>query len=385
MTVSAVPPALAGYAVQSPFSDPGRHASLLDALPTDIRELMAVVRNVLVHYRASGIDLPPERLAAIDSRWVDRILDVDQARHGTPLGAPRAEVDRVACCCRDFTLLTMAALRHRGVPARSRIGFAGYFQPDWHYDHVVVEHWDGSRWVFSDAQIAPAAHWGFDPADVPRLVGSTPPRRPPFETAGQAWAAYRRGELDVSTYGVAPGLPFAGGWFVRDEVIYEVAHRYRDELLLWDAWGAIGPDSVDPVDDVDSVDDVELIDEVAALLLAADDGDEVAERELAERYAVDPRLHPGRAVTCLSPTGTESRVDLRRRAVIALAEPGTTRSKQTTGDDLADPGRLPPPSPVGGVVPQDDEPATAPGHRGVAEHSHMEPRPPGHGVVGGVR
>jgi hypothetical protein len=91
-------------------------------------------------------------------------------------------------------------------------------------------------------------------------------------------------------------------------VIHEVAHRYRDELLLWDGWGAMGPELVD---------DVELIDEVAALLLAADDGDEVAERELAERYAVDPRLHPGRTVACYSPTGTESRVDLRTRAVAA--------------------------------------------------------------------
>jgi hypothetical protein len=167
--------------------------------------------------------------------------------------------------------------------------------------------------VFSDAQIGPEPHWGFDPADVPLRVGATPPGKPPFATAAQVWSAYRRGELDVSTYGVAPGLPIAGPWFVRDEVIYEVAHRYRDELLLWDSWGEIGPDLVN---------EVELIDEIAALLLAADDGDEVAERELAERYSVDPRLHPGRTVRCHSPTGVESLVDLRARTTVAAGEGG---------------------------------------------------------------
>jgi hypothetical protein len=40
-----------------------------------------------------------------------------------------------------------------------------------------------------------------------------------------------------------------------------------------------------------------------------------SERELADRYRTDPRLHPGATVRCLSPTGTESVVDLRSRVV----------------------------------------------------------------------
>lgn len=53
--------------------------------------------------------------------------------------------DRFVGCCRDFSLLFVAALRGRGVPARTRIGFAGYFAPDFHHDHVVAELWDGHR------------------------------------------------------------------------------------------------------------------------------------------------------------------------------------------------------------------------------------------------
>ena len=113
------------WSEQSRYSDPGPYAALFDALPTDVGALGAVVRNLLVHYRAGGVELSAERLAEIDLRWVDRILAVDQARSdGAPLARPRVVGERVAGCCRDFTLLTVAALRHRGVPARSRIGRA---------------------------------------------------------------------------------------------------------------------------------------------------------------------------------------------------------------------------------------------------------------------
>ena len=156
------------YARHAPYSDPGPYAALLEDLPTDLPGLTAVVRNVVVHYRAAGIEFEGERLAEINHRWLDRALESDQRRHGTPLAEPRAEKDRVVGCCRDFTLWTVAALRHRGVPARSPPGFARYFSADWNYDHVVAEYWDGTRWVWVDAQIDPAGSWPFDHTDVPQ-------------------------------------------------------------------------------------------------------------------------------------------------------------------------------------------------------------------------
>lgn len=293
-------PSLSDYARQSPYSDPREHAGDLKALPADLPDLSAVVRNLLVHYRGSGIAFAPERLAEIDNRWVDRILDADRGRFDAPLSAPRPEAERVAGCCRDYTLLTVAALRAHGVPARSRIGFAGYFEAGWHHDHVITECWDGRRWVFADTQLDPSGPWPFDTLDMPLGPGA-------FETAAQVWTGFRRGELDVSTYGVAPGLPIGGGWFVRNYVLLELAHRQRDELLLWDGWGAMG-------DDLDG--DLDVIDEVAALLLAADAGEAAAEAKLESWYAKDPRLRPGDRVQCFSPRGLREVVDLRARRVL---------------------------------------------------------------------
>lgn len=287
----------------SPYSDPGRFGPLLDALPRAVPELAAVVRNVVVHYRAAGITFEGERLAEIDHRWVDRMLAADQGRFPVPLSAPRPVDRRVVGCCRDFTLLTVAALRQRGVAARSRVGFASYLVPGFHCDHVVAEYWDGGRWVWVDAQLDPARDWGFDPADVPRVSSAVAPGVA-LASAAQVWSAYRQGLLEVDRYGVDPGLPqLAGGWFVFDYVFQELAHRQGDELLLWDGWGAMVWDLADA--------DLALADEVAALLLAADGGDGSAERELSAWYVADPRLHPGGGVRCGSPRGTVEWVALR--------------------------------------------------------------------------
>jgi Transglutaminase-like superfamily len=306
--------ALDDDARHSPYTDPGPYAPLLDALPTDISDLAAVVRNVVVHYRAAGITFHGERLAEIDLRWVERILATDQRRFAAPLSAHRPLADRVTGCCRDFTLLTVAALRHRGVPARSRVGFADYFGPRFHYDHVIAEFWNGRRWVFADAQLGPRRKDRFDSLDMPLQVGATATSTPHFATTAQVWTAFRRGAIDVDRYGVDPRLPYRGAGFVRNYVLYELAHRQRDELLLWDQWGAMGGDLRDSeLGGGDLSREIRLIDDVAALLLAADDGSAAAEQELAERYAADPGLHPGDRVRCVSPSGADLQVDLRTR------------------------------------------------------------------------
>jgi hypothetical protein len=109
------------------------------------------------------------------------------------------------------------------------------------------------------------------------------------------WTEVRRGSRDPDVFGVDPDLPFKGLAFIHDEVIHELAHRQGDELLLWDQWGAMGPADVEAA--------APLVDEIAGLLLAADDGDQAAEAELAERCRTDDRLNPRGEVRRLSPYG----------------------------------------------------------------------------------
>jgi hypothetical protein len=278
----------------SPYSDPGRHRQLLADLDADASAVSAAARNVIGHYREELKELPAERRDEVNSRWLERILDVDQSRHPRPLSAPRPAQDRVAGCCRDHTLFAVGALREHGVPARSRIGFAGYFAPGFHYDHVVVEHWTGDRWVRTDPELTDGGGRGFDARDMPTGAGS------PFETAGEVWLGMRVGRLDAGTYGVLPGSQWRGAGFVARYVVYEVAHRFGDELLLWDDW--------DGVHDPDPV----WLDHLAEVLVAADEGGAGAEDELARLHAEDRRLHPGPTVVQYSPFGDPPlTVDLR--------------------------------------------------------------------------
>lgn len=117
--------AVIDHAAHSPYSDPGTYAELLSALPTDPAELSAVARNLIVHYRASGHELPEATRHEVNSRWVEQILAADPGRHPWPLDRPREVAGRVQGCCRDHTLFCVAGLREHGVPALSRVGFAG--------------------------------------------------------------------------------------------------------------------------------------------------------------------------------------------------------------------------------------------------------------------
>lgn len=290
--------AVIDHAQHTAYTSPGRYASLLEPLPTTPAELSAVARNVIVHYRASGEALPDATRAEINSRWIEAALAADQSRHPDPLAVPREITDRVQGCCRDHTLFCIAAMREHGIQARSRVGFAGYFVDGWHHDHVIVEAWIDGRWQRFDSEIESPLPGLECPMDLSfDAAGGRG-----FVTAATAWIAYRRGELDVSKHGVDPSMPlFSGERFVFDEVIYEIAHRFGDEMLLWDSWGRIGiPGSAV------SAEDATWLDEAALMLVAADGGDLGVELRLLDWYRNDPGLHPGKTVMQHSPFGEPS-------------------------------------------------------------------------------
>jgi len=289
------------YSRHSRYSDPGAQAQLLQAVPPDLATICAVVQNTIAHYRAASVPLPESSNADINARWISRILDLDQQRHGVPLQHERAEAERVQGCCRDHTLLAVSILRQHGVPARSRVGFATYLSPDSRVDHVVAETWTGDRWRRFDAGLAGPRGSVDDPLDIPTGDGS------PFLTAAGAWSGYRESGTSIDDLGVQVGsLEFKGAPFVFAYLIMDVAHRFGGELLLWDYWGAMAM----PGQDLD----VELGDRLADLVLRADVGDQQAEQELRTVYAIDPRVRPGPQVLQFSPRDEPPRQ-------VALVEP----------------------------------------------------------------
>jgi Transglutaminase-like superfamily len=297
--------AVVDHSVQTAYSDPRRWAHLLDEIDPTLNGVAFMARNVVAHYRAEAAELPESTREDISLRWTDAIFETDQRRNQASLTVERPVRNRVQGCCRDHTLLSVAALRHRAVPARSRVGFATYFSTTWNHDHVIVEAWLDGRWRRFDPEIASPIPRLEDPTDIAHGPDS------PFLTAAHVWLAHRAGSIDVSRFGVDEGFGIAGDWFVHGYVIAEVAHRFGDELLLWDTWGAKCRSLTEA-----PTDDILLVDEVSRLLVRADGGDLSAERELLSRYREDARLRPGRHIRSFSPNGNIDEVDLSARTTM---------------------------------------------------------------------
>ncbi|MFB6611470.1 transglutaminase-like domain-containing protein [Agromyces sp. NPDC056379] len=301
---------LAAYRAQTVCSDPGRMAEWIGEQSGDLAELRRLVSGLLFHYRANG-DLTRhgfggDRFAEIDLRYAEEQFARLAELHAGPLEVQRTPTERILGCCRDFTLLFVSLARRAGIPARSRVGFAGYFDDGWWIDHVVAEVWDADaeRWRLVEPQLREgfvdsATGAPLDLIDVPRDR---------FLTGDEAWLAARAGRIDPERCVVASELelPALRSWpYLAHNLVLDLVSRAGHEALLWETWGVLDDFMHEAPDAAITAD----LDRIAARL--ADPATTIDEvRALAE----DPRFAVPEAVTNHSPLdGSTRRVTLRTR------------------------------------------------------------------------
>jgi hypothetical protein len=252
------------YRSHSATSDPGHLAARLAELPGDPARLVEAVSGLVLHISfVAALGITPPRDSADDAelRTIPAMLDRILARDGAPLDVPRPPERRLIGICRDYALVACAALRHHGIPARLRVGFATYFAPGVHDDHWVCEYHAGGRWRLLDPELSEPvrAHFAvtFSPTDVPRDR---------FVSAGATWLGIRRGALDAGRCGVW-GARLTGEWFVASSVVRDLATLNKREVLGWDYWGLTRPISANsPVPESTAT----RIDALADLIAAPD-------------------------------------------------------------------------------------------------------------------
>ena len=275
-----MPDTAAFYSQPARFTSPGNHADALARLPADLAALTEVAHGLIVHEHLAGMygfELAEESRASVHLRPVSRLLDQITAEDGRPLDVAREPSARVPGNCRHFTVLTVAALRAHGIPARARCGFGGYFGTGWYEDHWVCEYWDApaGHWTLADAQIDDVQRkvfgTGLDLLDVPRDE---------FLVAGDAWQRCRAGLADPGKFGLS-ALSEAGYWWIAANLLRDVAALNNREMLPWDVWGEM----LRPDEEPDQA-QTALFDELAELTADPDAGF----AELASRYQADPRL-----------------------------------------------------------------------------------------------
>ena len=284
------------YRGAEPLTDPGPYRELLDRMPHDIGDLCATVQGLVLNFHwaeAYGVALSAERRRDAQARSLRailaRILELDDR----PLHEPRPPDVRFAGTCRDFTVLLCALLRQQGVPARARCGFAAYFSPGYFEDHWVCEHWSTTRgrWLRTDAQLdalqRDTLKLEFDPLDVPTDA---------FLVAGRAWELCTTGSADPARFGI---LDLRGRWFIRGNLLRDLAALNRMELLPWDGWGLML--RLGQADDCDAA-SLSLLNRISALTQG---GDQLFDA-MRRLYESEPSLRVPGSVTNFQTGAQES-------------------------------------------------------------------------------
>jgi hypothetical protein len=260
-------------------------------LPEALPELCRVVQGLVVHpFLGHLYGLAPHAMRQDDlqvrpvAQMLDRILALDSS----PLSQARPPERRFVGNCRHFTVMLCALLRARGVPARARVGFGNWFNPGSYEDHWVCEVWDEKRgsWHLTDAQLdeiqSKTFRISFDPLDVPRAQ---------FLVAGDAWQRCRTGRAQAQRFGI---LDIRGLWFIRGNLLRDLAAFSKRELLPWDGWGFAD----NPVDPTESA-ELALLDRVAELTQT----DAATHEEVLKFYDSNPRLRVPRVIMSFGPGG----------------------------------------------------------------------------------
>jgi hypothetical protein len=244
--------ALGFYRTYGKHTDPGEFGSLYEGLPESLEDLCDLVKAQLIHPAELEryADALPEGRKREDVNFysVDNVLRELVARNPRGLTVERTPAERLVLSCRFHAMFLASMVKSQGIPARVRVGFAGYLAPETgkHFDHWVTEVWnkDEQRWMTVDA-------------DAKRVDIHD------FEVAGDVWLAAKRGEIDPQVYGfhIWWGLGYVVG-----NLCHDLWANLNEELMYWE-----GPELMHKGPDHLSVEETAFVDRLARLLQHPED------------------------------------------------------------------------------------------------------------------
>jgi excinuclease ABC subunit A len=281
------------YTQQSPITDPGKYSYFFDDLPDDFIELFRVINGVMLHYRtAQGLKLPLSRAQRREQRLhtVQRRLAAFERVNPESLTIPRPIKDQQIGWCSDFAIMLTSILRHKGYPARMRVGFENYFEGvNFYGDHWITEFWDKDQscWRLIDADVGAGildlegfekivkhrVRSGLDFTDLRRGMD--------FLLVGQVWKQARAGEIKVDRY--RANDVWTGWPLLRGNLLHDFQALNGLEMSLFDYLDEL---HLKPQNKLTAA-DYAILDQVAETILKPDENFE-AFRNLFEKM---PRTH----------------------------------------------------------------------------------------------
>lgn len=219
------------------FTYPGLYKDYLVSLPDDIRELGLLVRKNFIHRttldagnKGTNADLkygdmtqvPWYRQAEDDNLATASAMLAELFRRDSKGLVMDKKEDKLVLTCRYVSILMASILKTKGIPARVRAGFAGYFEGEkvaW--DHWVTQYWNNAedRWVTIDVD-GSLHRTGFDMYYIPEGK---------FDWSADAWIDVRKGIKDGNYFHNAGG--FRGLITIVWQLFYDFHCLMNSEVL----------------------------------------------------------------------------------------------------------------------------------------------------------
>lgn len=260
-----------------PFTYAGLYRDYFRSLPDDPRELGDLISHQIVHRVTlregntnANADLrygdmneyPWYRMRCEDDMFLTApAIAAELFRlDGRGFVPDRAVKDKLVLTCRYVSVLVSAIYKAKGIPCRSRAGFAPYFQPGVSMDHWINQVWNEKegRWVTFDAD-------GFYDEQAMGICQYDMSEKS-FDWAGAAWLAIRRGETDGREFLYADGLGTCSLKAVIRYLFYDFHALMNHEISY-----LFQPAYVDGKFDSLTEDDFKELDALAELLLSPDE------------------------------------------------------------------------------------------------------------------
>ncbi len=171
----------------------------------------------------------------------------------------RATENKLVVTCRYVSVLMSAILKAKGIPCRSRAGFAPYFNENESTDHWINQYWNEreNRWITFDADgFFNDEDLGFNQFDIPENK---------FDWAANTWLNIRNGKVDGRRFVYGDRLGTNSLKAVIRAIFYDFHAIMNDEISY-----RFQPCYIDGKFDKLTENDLIEIDELAKLMLQVD-------------------------------------------------------------------------------------------------------------------
>lgn len=262
------------YLQFSVFTNPGCYAEFLRTLPDEISELGNLICHQIIHRTIlekgnTGVNADERYGDMTKFPWHRLRCDDDVLMTATSMIAEllrldsrgfersRAVENKIVVTCRYVSVLMSSILKTKGIPTRSRSGFAPYISTKTSNDHWINQYWSKkkNRWVAFDAD-GLFENLGFDQFDIPKKE---------FDWAAEVWLDIRQHKNDGKRFVYADGKGTSGLEAVIRSVFYDFHALMNNEISY-----KFQPSYIDEKFNSLTKNDFKEIDQLAELLLNPD-------------------------------------------------------------------------------------------------------------------